>query len=327
MLDHNLLSRSFAQSVVQQTKEGRNQSHTSLSSIASSMAPIPQVSSQTKDLKQSGFTSFGDLKHIKTFSERLASQRAIKHWQNAKQKIQEITKGAFPGCSPLKESYFVEQIDPLHRHPRQVSMHFSQWSQSNITTDNFESSVYAQAPTECNPPSREAILLDDFRHWPDSESTQSLNDWKKSLNETQGVIRFHPQYLHTALKVQMIDNNRLIPSDQFPPLLNQEIRNLPPHEEIALIYVIDQDNNIFIHKKYDNKVHHSSFLDGKPVKSAGDITLNNRFNITSIGDHSGHYSPTNSYEQVVKTMKAFASQGMPMPSVSDMRSLAGSSSL
>ena len=60
----------------------------------------------------------------------------------------------------------------------------------------------------------------------------------------------------------------------------------------SAIYVMDGNGNIFASKTQTvGKFHHSSFLAGEPVASAGEITVKDGY-IKAITRRSGHYQPT-----------------------------------
>ncbi len=56
------------------------------------------------------------------------------------------------------------------------------------------------------------------------------------------------------------------------------------------IYVVGGDN-VFYGGSSDGGVHHTSFLEGMPVKCAGHMTTDSSGNLQSINDNSGHYEP------------------------------------
>jgi hypothetical protein len=56
------------------------------------------------------------------------------------------------------------------------------------------------------------------------------------------------------------------------------------------IFVMDEQNRIYSHSKSVDRFHHSSFLGGRPTKSAGMIRVNDGV-IVNIVMRSGHYKP------------------------------------
>jgi len=62
-------------------------------------------------------------------------------------------------------------------------------------------------------------------------------------------------------------------------------------QEARSIFVVDDKGNLFASNAQDKgRLHHSSFLGGAPVASAGEIgVVNGR--VTFLSDRSGHYSP------------------------------------
>jgi len=71
------------------------------------------------------------------------------------------------------------------------------------------------------------------------------------------------------------------------------------------IFVMDEYGRIYA-SKYQavGKFHHSSMLEGKPIASAGEITVKNG-KITEISNRSGHYQPTQQMNtQVINELKS-----------------------
>jgi len=64
------------------------------------------------------------------------------------------------------------------------------------------------------------------------------------------------------------------------------------------IFVVDLQGDLYIHKHVEGKWHHSTFLSGGAVQSAGEIVVDNG-HIKVITAKSGHYMPT------VREMKRF----------------------
>ena len=63
------------------------------------------------------------------------------------------------------------------------------------------------------------------------------------------------------------------------------------------IFVMDKNGNIFASNKHElGKFHHSSFLAGKPVASAGELTVRNGI-LHEVTSRSGHYRPTSNQTQ------------------------------
>ena len=75
-------------------------------------------------------------------------------------------------------------------------------------------------------------------------------------------------------------------------------------------YVMDKEGNIYVGEHQTGIMHHSSFLAGKPVVSAGMVKIESG-KITQIDHRSGHYSPTKeNFENALGKIdqKAFAPQ-------------------
>jgi hypothetical protein len=70
------------------------------------------------------------------------------------------------------------------------------------------------------------------------------------------------------------------------------------------IFVMDESGKMYISQTQTvGKFHHSSFLSGKPVASAGEIVVENG-KIIEISNRSGHYQPTQIINlQVINELK------------------------
>lgn len=69
----------------------------------------------------------------------------------------------------------------------------------------------------------------------------------------------------------------------------------------SAIFVMDEQGNIYASKTQTvGKFHHSSFLAGKPVASAGEITVKDGY-VKEITRRSGHYQPTEAQSMQVLT--------------------------
>ena len=75
------------------------------------------------------------------------------------------------------------------------------------------------------------------------------------------------------------------------------------NKPIEYLYVMDEFGNFYIGD--DKKViHHSSFLEGGPVASAGHIVIQ-KGKVLSISNESGHYKPPEAiFQQAVTELKA-----------------------
>lgn len=71
------------------------------------------------------------------------------------------------------------------------------------------------------------------------------------------------------------------------------------------IFVMDEYGKIYASNFQSvGKFHHSSFLGGKPVSAAGEITVKNG-RIVEISNRSGHYQPTQQMNsQVINELKS-----------------------
>lgn len=68
------------------------------------------------------------------------------------------------------------------------------------------------------------------------------------------------------------------------------------------IFVIDEHGQFFLNKKRKGSFHHSSFVNGRPVRAAGRVEVRNG-DLLQVGPHSGHYKTT--YEQLLRAVEQF----------------------
>lgn len=98
----------------------------------------------------------------------------------------------------------------------------------------------------------------------------------------------------SAYHLVNIKKGKLYLGDQL--LDSSDALELGPHDSKPVsskraIYVISQDGKLYVSKySFAGKFHHSSFLAGAPVISAGMMVVENGV-IKSINDQSGHYLP------------------------------------
>lgn len=91
-------------------------------------------------------------------------------------------------------------------------------------------------------------------------------------------------------------------------LYNSQGKAFNSIEDIPSIYVIDKKGNLYFHAEPDGgRFHHSTFLGGEDVLSAGNIRVTNG-KITMIDNESGHYKPykINAYKGLYHLLKSGA---------------------
>lgn len=89
-------------------------------------------------------------------------------------------------------------------------------------------------------------------------------------------------------------------------------------EQETFIYVMDIYGNLYMGQGIVDSFHHSSFLSGEEVASAGKLTIV-KGKIFSINNHSGHYSP-NEYS-IFQTIEEIFSRASYVPEQSTLRYL------
>jgi hypothetical protein len=116
----------------------------------------------------------------------------------------------------------------------------------------------------------------------------------KYIGETAGAEEFQEARLKTGKMVRYFKPED---RDRYRLTLDSKGRFVDAKGRIAqgrYIFVMDQDGNVFglnpvEHAYY--RVHHSSFFDGLPVASAGELQIV-KGRIVSMNNRSGHYLPS-----------------------------------
>lgn len=78
----------------------------------------------------------------------------------------------------------------------------------------------------------------------------------------------------------------------FPRKWKDAIESNP--DATLLLFVVDREHKLHVSLyafTEHGRMHHSSFLNGAPVRVAGCMMLDNQYNIKSISNESGHYAP------------------------------------
>ncbi|MGR3952153.1 MAG: hypothetical protein QRY74_04580 [Chlamydia sp.] len=100
--------------------------------------------------------------------------------------------------------------------------------------------------------------------------------------------------LSPSTYVSDVDRNKY--KAQFENGFLSSPKELVNHEEEEIIFVVDLHGTLYLWKKFDSRsftslsFNHASFFSGKPVASAGKMTIRNG-KILLLTDHSGHYRP------------------------------------
>lgn len=126
-----------------------------------------------------------------------------------------------------------------------------------------------------------------LRKWLSSTTHQSYFDWVGVVAQ-KGVYQVPRDQLHSQFEIRIVNGHVI-----FPPQFKKDwLGYIQSHSYTELIFVMDQHNQLFAGFKKTGRFHHSSFLQGAPVKMAGTITVNNHGELLGVSNASGHYQPT-----------------------------------
>jgi hypothetical protein len=126
-----------------------------------------------------------------------------------------------------------------------------------------------------------------LRNWLHSDTDQSYFDWVGAM-ACKGVYQVPPDQLHSQFEIRIVDGRIMFPSQFKRDWLNY----IRTHAYTDLIFVMDRHHRLFAGFKKTGRFHHSSFLQGAPVKMAGTISVNHRGELLAVSNASGHYQPT-----------------------------------
>ena len=161
----------------------------------------------------------------------------------------------------LAEKQWVEMMDSKHRYGKLLAHYFQYWKDSACTETSF------------------FYWLDAGRG-----STLSLPCAPREKLEASKV-----KYLNAnereAYAFGASSDGKLVYSS------NKEFLDGGAEEGQKLIFVLSLDDVFYAGIKVRGSFHHSSFLAGRPVKSAGNMTVDKGV-LTALSPHSGHYRPT-----------------------------------
>lgn len=117
----------------------------------------------------------------------------------------------------------------------------------------------------------------------------------KYIGETAGVEEFQEARQKSGGK--MVRYFEPEDRDRYRLTLDSKGRFVDANKRIAegrYIFVMDQDGNVFGLRPIEHagyRVHHSSFFDGLPVASAGELQIV-KGRVVSVNNRSGHYLPS-----------------------------------
>ncbi|ECY7603715.1 TPA: hypothetical protein ACWV7F_004477 [Salmonella enterica subsp. enterica serovar Muenchen] len=174
---------------------------------------------------------------------------------------------------------------------------------ANTKTKCLDEEYWAEAITNRHFAKRNiACSADPFELWKQSDTKTNYVDWLrecyiqlmlKNGQEKELVTRFfsnvkymnHEEREHYSIYISR---------GKFYNRNGMEFSTLNMESDRAGkgwgIYVRDAKNKIYINKHQRNVFHHSSFLAGGPILSAGELSINNGI-LVGITNKSGHYKP------------------------------------
>lgn len=122
----------------------------------------------------------------------------------------------------------------------------------------------------------------DSAYWPE------FFDEKHKATVGPGNVAYLNEKGRSVHKAGFEDNKlKIPPMSVFKISISQSTRG-------QVIYAVDAAYNFYVGIKdihSENRFHHSSFLAGRPVATAGTMVLEPGFQIVEVNNHSGHYKP------------------------------------
>lgn len=157
---------------------------------------------------------------------------------------------------PLRDIYWFERLDPLHRFGPTINTYMAEWEASSVP--NYY------------------LFLETV------ENDRILNTLAPFSNY---VTYYKDQEERNAHKAEF-KNGRIYWQGE---LLSNKKEN--GEQEDALIFVIPSDEQVYINRQEIYSIHHSSEFAGGTLLSAGEIAIEEG-KIIHISNSSGHYKPT-----------------------------------
>lgn len=163
--------------------------------------------------------------------------------------------------------YILEFLEPQHRG--KAAMTKALWDQSDSTM-SFTGFVQSMNPDELR-------ALDEMN----GKGADGNYKWVKYLTDEERA--------EMELKPTAAQQNRFKRDMDDGPFDTDQHESEPGRMGWS-IFAMDEHNHIYTHSKSVMQFHHSSFLGGKPVKSAGTLKVTDGA-IKAITMASGHYTP------------------------------------
>jgi hypothetical protein len=219
--------------------------------------------------------------------------------RRALKKIIHIYKGVSRGARPLTPHYHPEFFDRRHRRGRLMEPFFKIW-RSSTTRDDYDSWLHkldlGQEVVGKNLLLQEKLIGEDQKPIPISEmrcvDEKQLESYEMQIDEQGRIFTKNTNILHSTDRTK--DN--------------------------SYIFVIAQNNRIYIGRFQRGVFSHASFLSGRAVKSAG-VFIFDTGKLRAIWDDSGHYNnpdhgaTLSTWPMMTETVRILAAKGIDMSKV------------
>ena len=206
---------------------------------------------------------------------------------------------AVPSLNHLHVAVWLEAVDPHHRYSKSLMKYFRYWQNSSepltATTDTERKDTAAAKPTAATETTTTTNRVDFFtwldfgggRHldlpWCprrvlDQRRVKYMNleerSWFEVIINTDGLLcwKLNGGLLHTPWSlVRKLTKGHLPKSGTW-------------------IFVLSQQEQLYVGQKIKGRLHHSSFTAGAPTNAAGNIRCNHG-RLIGLKPQSGHYRP------------------------------------
>ncbi|OIQ17396.1 MAG: hypothetical protein BM556_11365 [Bacteriovorax sp. MedPE-SWde] len=155
-------------------------------------------------------------------------------------------------------------------------------SRNPVSTENAE--LLNKAREAIDPSDMKYKEMDKRYHGEQHGKSEGLKDFRVNNNpngKTRKTKYFTSEKMRERLKVHVRDGK----------LYDSQGKSVNSNDELEGIFVMDKQGEMYFHPESDpGRLHHSSFLAGDDVLSAGSIKIEDG-KITYYSDQSGHYKP------------------------------------
>lgn len=195
----------------------------------------------------------------------------LARWKAATDKINKLTKGLNEGEGKILDpTYWQEKLIDDHPYGRDLQMQMEDWKADTSNNKNFED-------------------------WRTAKGLSSSSTKK---------VKYCDENERKAFEIGFSDGRLTKGGDPYSTKQENAAFSGPG----SAIFVMSPGGKLYAGSHKIGQFHHSSFLSGGPVKSAGEIKTDEHGNITKITSKSGHYKP--SKEDLLKAVSAFKNEGV-----------------